>query len=62
MTSVYIRAYFDSLVSGQRLKITLKGQETYRNISDMIKIIPCKIIQEFELEGAGDIFSGIIMK
>ncbi|MBR0560308.1 sulfurtransferase TusA family protein [Neokomagataea anthophila] len=62
MTTVYIRASFDSLLSGQILEITLKGHDTYRNISDMLKIIPCKIVKDFQSINDSDVFSGVITK
>lgn len=62
MTTVYIRTKFDSLLAGESLHITLKGHETYRNISEMLKLIPCDITQDFVCFENSDVFSGIIKK
>nr|WP_294916000.1 sulfurtransferase TusA family protein [uncultured Neokomagataea sp.] len=62
MTTVYIRASFDGLLSGQLLEITLKGHETYRNVLAMLKIIPCKIVKDFQQQNNSDVFLGTITK
>lgn len=62
MTTVYVRSKIDTMTSGQRLEIILRGSETKNNIEVAMRALGHKIISGFAIPDRPDFYCLTVLR
>ncbi|MBF0862123.1 sulfurtransferase TusA family protein [Gluconobacter kanchanaburiensis] len=56
MTTVYVRVKLDSMTSGQRLEVRLRGTETRKNVGASVRALGHVILADFLVAEGSDLY------
>ncbi|GBR50720.1 sulfurtransferase TusA family protein [Gluconobacter sphaericus] len=56
MTTVYVRVKLDTMTSGQRLEIHLRGTETRKNVCASVKALGHTILENSPVTGSQNLY------
>lgn len=62
MTTVYVRTRLDSMTSGQKLRVLIKGEEPKRNVSTAVRALGHQIVDETHVQEDSGFYCLLIVK
>lgn len=62
MTTVYVRTRLDSMTSGQKVRVLVKGEEPRRNVSSAVRALGHHILEENPTESQNDFYCLLVIK